>query len=71
MASRNTVPSEAIPQANRLSIVRRLVPEPAPLVGPPVSAPWDEGLTEALLRAGRAVLEEHVLENLLAELCVG
>jgi len=44
------------------------VDELPPLTGAPVGAAWDAGLTEAMAAAGRAVHEELVLADLLADL---
>ncbi|MEU0155864.1 TIGR02679 family protein [Micromonospora fulviviridis] len=38
------------------------------LLGTPVGTPWDESLGESMRRAGRAVMEERVLDQLLADL---
>ena len=38
------------------------------LAGRPVDAVWDEALTRVMLREARAIAEEHLLEDLLADL---
>ncbi len=38
------------------------------LTGPPSAASWDPGLTRAMQRSGRALLEEHVIDALLEDL---
>jgi uncharacterized protein (TIGR02679 family) len=39
-----------------------------PLAGRPVDTPWDPALREAMSRTGRAVMEERLLRQLLADL---
>lgn len=39
-----------------------------PLVGAPTATPWDPALADAMLRGGRAVMEERLLPVLLADL---
>jgi hypothetical protein len=38
------------------------------LIGTPTRTPWDESLDESMRRAGRAVMEERLLDQLLADL---
>jgi hypothetical protein len=38
------------------------------LIGTPTRTPWDESLGESMRRAGRAVMEERLLDQLLADL---
>jgi uncharacterized protein (TIGR02679 family) len=45
-----------------------VVPELAPLEGAPVTASWDDQLVGEMARAGRAVHEELVLADLIADL---
>lgn len=39
-----------------------------PLLGTPAGTPWDESLGEAMRRTGRAVMEERLLDRLVADL---
>jgi uncharacterized protein (TIGR02679 family) len=41
----------------------------APLVGSPAATPWDPALAAAMGAAGRAVMEERLLDRLLADVC--
>jgi uncharacterized protein (TIGR02679 family) len=41
---------------------------PIPLAGTPVATPWDPGLAQTMLAAGRAVYEELVADQLLTDL---
>ena len=41
------------------------------LVGSPADTPWDPPLRTEMISAGRAVMEESLLPDLLADLCVG
>jgi hypothetical protein len=38
------------------------------LLGTPAESPWDPSLSDALSRVGRAVMEERLLDDLLADL---
>ncbi|SCF07032.1 TIGR02679 family protein [Micromonospora haikouensis] len=38
------------------------------LLGTPTRTPWDESLSESMRRAGRAVMEERLLDRLIADL---
>ncbi|MDZ7732569.1 MAG: TIGR02679 family protein [Acidimicrobiia bacterium] len=40
----------------------------APLSGSPVESPWDPDLAETMTRRGRAIYEEQVIDDLLADL---
>jgi hypothetical protein len=37
------------------------------LVGTPAATPWEPGLAEAMRHAGRAVMEERLIADLLAD----
>jgi hypothetical protein len=39
-----------------------------PLRGSPAASPWEPALAEALAESGRAVMEERLLDLLLADL---
>ncbi|WP_405427748.1 TIGR02679 family protein [Micromonospora sp. NBC_00617] len=39
------------------------------LLGTPTGTPWDESLGESMRRTGRAVMEERLLDRLIADLC--
>lgn len=39
-----------------------------PLLGTPAATPWDESLSESMRRTGRAVMEERLLDRLIADL---
>ncbi|MEU5943684.1 DUF2399 domain-containing protein [Micromonospora sp. NPDC047548] len=38
------------------------------LLGTPAGTPWDESLGESMRRTGRAVMEERLLDRLVADL---
>ncbi|WP_307854470.1 DUF2399 domain-containing protein [Micromonospora sp. C31] len=38
------------------------------LLGTPTRTPWDESLGESMRRTGRAVMEERLLDRLIADL---
>ena len=58
----------AVPWRMGASDYRAAVPSGPVLVGRPVDTPWDPALCQAMSRTGRAVMEERLIRQLLADL---